>query len=408
LAEEKAPDLGRDVRIRVLTVIKGLGYGGAERILTDVVANHDRAAFDCEVAYVLSDNGALAPKLRSEGTVVHDLGARSAVDLTWLVTLRRHLSRGRFDIVHFHLPYTAALGRLAAASLPHRARPAVVYTEHSLWNKASIAVRWINRAGIARDQALIVVSDAARDALPPRLKPAAEVIVHGVDVSKATDLITRRDDLRARLRAELSVHPNDVLVLTVANYRSEKGYDVLLDAAGLLDRARAPVRFAAVGHGPLETELLRRRDELGLGDRFTFLGQRDDVLNLLGGADAFVLASRQEGLPVSLMEATSVGLPVIATAVGGVPNVLTDEVDALVVPPGDPAALAAAVSRVASDETIRERLSRAARERSALFDVTVATRRIEGIYRQLLADRRRLAATSRASDCSRSSATGQS
>lgn len=395
-------------RLRVLLAIKGLGYGGAERILVDMVAAHERSALEVEVAYIMEGNGALAPALEHQGTPVHCLGARSSADLTWLRSLRHLLVRGRFDVVHFHLPYTAALGRLVVATLSRRSRPAVVYTEHSLWNRASLAVRAINRIGVNRDQALFVVSEAARDALPRRLRPRAEVLLHGVDVSRADELIGRRQEVRSRLRAELGGGPEDVVTVTVANLRAEKGYDVLLEASSLLVRGDSPVIVAAVGHGPLESELKRRHAELGLGERFRFLGQRDDVLTVLAGADMFVLASRQEGLPVALMEATSVGVPVVATAVGGVPTVLADGMDAIVVPPGDPEALASALQQLATDVELRQRLGEAARDKSTVFDVTTATRRVEDVYRQLAAGRAEAGASSRASEHTRSSATGKS
>ena len=151
-------------------------------------------------------------------------------------------------------------------------------------------------------------------------------------------LIARRAELRARVRSELGVDDDELLFMTVANLRPEKGYDVLLEAAKAIADCDLPIRIAAVGRGPLSAALRARHLDLGLGDRFQFLGQRDDVLQLLAGADAFVLASHHEGLPVALMEATSVGLPIVASRVGGIPQVLEDEVDALLVPPGDPGA----------------------------------------------------------------------
>jgi glycosyltransferase involved in cell wall biosynthesis len=126
---------------------------------------------------------------------------------------------------------------------------------------------------------------------------------------------------------------------------------------------------------------------LALGDRFRFLGQRDDVLELLAGADAFVLASRQEGLPVALMEATSVGLPIVASSIGGVPQVLDDEVDALLVPPGDAHLLAEAMKRMASDPELRERLGQRARLKSSSFDISAANRAVGDIYLQVAGGR---------------------
>ncbi len=370
-------------RVRVLLVIKCLGYGGAERLLVDTVATSDRASFDCEVAYVLDAEDGLVPAIRDGGTTVHPLGAGGNADLRWMLRLRALLDEGSFDIVHFHLPYTAALGRLVVLTLPRARRPAVVYTEHSLWNKAAVVIRGLNRAGIGLDQSLIVVSEAAHQALPPALRDRARVVVHGLDVSRADALIARRSELQAEVRAELGVRPDQVLVMTVANLRPEKGYDVLLDTVRLLADRNLPVHVAAVGRGPLEDDLRRQQVALGLADRLQFLGQRDDVLRLLAGSDVFVLASRQEGLPVSLMEATSMGMPIVATAVGGVPQVIADEVDGLIVPPGAPVLLADALERLVTDPDLRRRLGQAAKEKSAMFDVAQASRVIEGIYRQL-------------------------
>ena len=134
---------------------------------------------------------------------------------------------------------------------------------------------------------------------------------------------------------------------------------------------------------PLSTTLHARHVELALGDRFQFLGQRDDVLELLAGVDAFVLPSLHEGLPVALMEATSVGLPIVATSVGGIPQILEDEVDALLVPPGDPGALVEAMTRLASDPALRERLGRRAKLRSSMFDIVEASRTVGDIYVQV-------------------------
>jgi L-malate glycosyltransferase len=375
-------------KLRILLVIKCLGFGGAERLLVDTVARGDRHSFEYEVAYVLAAEHALVPDIVSTGTPVHGLEGRGNTDMRWMGRLRRLIVDGRFDVVHFHLPYTAALGRLVVATLPSGRRPAVVYTEHSLWNKMAVLIKGINRATIGRDQALVVVSEAAHDALPHRLKARARVIVHGVDLSRSDALIADREAVRAEVRAELGVDSGDLLALTVANLRPEKGYDVLLDAARLAADRGLPLRFAAVGRGPLEDELRERSRQLGLEGRLQFLGQRHDVLRLLTAADLFVLASRQEGLPVSLMEATSTGAAIVATSVGGVPQVITDGVDGLVIPPGDPPALVDALERLVGDPGLRAELGRAAKLRSAMFDVTSACRQMEEIYRDVAGARR--------------------
>jgi len=371
-------------RPRVLLLIKCLGYGGAEQLMVDVAAHRDRESFDYEVAYVLAAENALAPFVAASGVTVHALGARHNADLRWMLTLRRLLVAGDFDVVHFHLPYAAALGRLVALSLPARRRPLLVYTEHSQWDKTALVLRVLNRAAIGADSGLIAVSDSSASALPESLRGRATVVVHGLDQGRAAGLRRQRDTVRRDVRRELGVADDEVLVMSVANLRAEKGYDVLLEAARLVVAGGAPVRFAAVGRGPQRAEVAALHDALGLGDRVLLLGQRDDVLRLLAGADIFVLASHYEGLPVAVMEASSVGLPIVTTAVGEIPRIFTDGLDALVVPPGQPRALATAVERLVADADLRRRLGEGALARSERFEISRAVARIEGLYTELL------------------------
>ncbi len=373
-----------DDRPRVLLLIKGLGLGGAERLLVDVVASRDRAHFHYEVAYVLSGQDALVPAMEAAEVPVHDLGGSASMDLRWTLALRRLLVQGRFDVLHAHLPYTAALARLVTVSLPRRHRPVVVYTEHSLWNKAAVVTKALNRLTVGIDRALIVVSVAARDALPRALRSRARVVVHGVNRERFDTLLGRRAEVRAEVRAELGVADHEVLALTVANLRSEKGYDVLLDAAQLVVAAGVPVRFVSAGRGPLEAELAAAADVAGLTEHLRFLHTRTDTVRLMIGADLFVLPSHQEGLPVALMEAMSAGLPVVATIVGGVPDIVTDGVEGLLVPPGRADLLARAVTRLAQDATLRTGLARGSLARSTMFDVRSAAAAIEAVYTELL------------------------
>jgi glycosyltransferase involved in cell wall biosynthesis len=385
--EEGVPTRVPGGPLRVLQVIKCLGYGGAERLLVDMVVTVDRSRFDYEVAYVLRRQDALVPAILAGGTPVHPLDAGHNADLRWMVGLRRLLVTGCFDVVHFHLPYAAAFGQLVVASLPRSFRPGVVYTEHSLWDHARLGNRVLLRGTMGRGERLVAVSQASYDALPASLQRRTTTVMHGVDLSLSDSLIARRAELRALVRSELVVDDDELLFMTVANLRPEKGYDVLLEAAKAIADCDLPIRIAAVGRGPLSDTLRVRHLDLCLGDRFQFLGQRDDVLQLLAGADAFVLASRHEGLPVALMEATSVGLPIVASGVGGIPQVLEDEVDALLVPPGNPGSLAQAMKRLASDPELRDRLGRRAKLRSSMFDIGEASRAVGDIYLQVARSR---------------------
>jgi glycosyltransferase involved in cell wall biosynthesis len=257
-----------------------------------------------------------------------------------------------------------------------------------MWDKMAVALKFLNRATIGLDDRLVVVSEAASRSLPRRLRRRAVVVIHGVDLTDARAAMAERDTLRSDVRRELGVPDGELLALTVANLRAEKAYDVLLRAAALSSAKDLPVRFAAVGRGPLRDELLEDHRSLGLEEHFRFLGPREDVWRLLAGADMFVLPSRQEGLPVAVMEAASMAVPLVVSAVGEFPALFTDGVDALVVPPEQPYALASAITKMAGDDELRVRLSQASAARSKLFDVTTAARTIEGIYDELVAARK--------------------
>jgi glycosyltransferase involved in cell wall biosynthesis len=275
----------------------------------------------------------------------------------------------------------AAVTRLLVRTM--RRRPAVLVTEHNRWPRHAAATRWANRLTMPLDDADVAVSDDVRNSMPRKLRTDVEVLVHGV----ALDEVRSHAGDRASARAELRTAPREVLAVIVANLRREKGYDVLLAAADHLRRTdpSSPVRFVSVGQGPLEAQLRARHAALGLGDRFLFLGYQPDALRWLAAADLFVLSSRHEGLPVALMEALALGVPVVATEVGGIPQAVTDGVEGLLVPPDRPEKLAAAVATLADDPTRRQAMGEAAFRRSGDFGIEPAQRRYESLYATLRA-----------------------
>jgi glycosyltransferase involved in cell wall biosynthesis len=179
------------------------------------------------------------------------------------------------------------------------------------------------------------------------------------------------------------VSDDEVLSLTVANLRRNKDYPTLLRAARAALDAEPRLRFAAVGQGPLAQEVAALHATLGLGDRFLLLGFRRDVHDLMAAADVFTLSSAHEGLPVAVMEAFAHGLPVVATAVGGLPQQVTDGAQGLLVPPGRPEALADALLTLARDPGMRARMGTAALSRAADYDIRRAVREQEGVYAEL-------------------------
>jgi L-malate glycosyltransferase len=378
--------------VRVLWLVKGLGPGGAEQLLVHQARAYARAAgsggsdpegLSFEAAYLVPWKDHHVAALVDAGVPTTCLDGARAWDLRWTWRLRRRLARDPVDVVHVHSPLVAAFTRLVVRTLPRHTRPALVYTEHNRWPRHQPATRLLNRLTIGLDDADLAVSDDVRASMAPRVRPRVEVLVHGVDLESVRARAAERDDVRA----ELGVGADEVVVGIVANFRREKAYDVFLAAAALAIAEEPSLRFVSVGQGPLEDEMRSRLAGLGAGDRVRLLGYRDDAVRVMSGFDVFTLTSTHEGLPVSLMDALALGLPVVATAVGGVPQAVTDGVEAVLVPPGRPDLLAGAYVALARDPDRRGAMAEAARARSAGFDVTVAAARQADLYRALAASR---------------------
>jgi glycosyltransferase involved in cell wall biosynthesis len=358
----------------VLWLTKGLGPGGTERLLVDVARTVDRSRFECLAAYLLPGKDHLVKALASAGVPSTCIGSGARVDLGWPARLRRLVTAERVDVVHVQAPYPAALARPALRAMGKN-RPAIVYTEHNSWDGYGLWTRIANAVTYPLDDARVAVSQ-------PASRHGTEVLVHGVDLEE----VRSHRPARERVRAELGLGEREVAILTVANLREHKDYPNLLRAARQVLDSGLPVRFLAVGQGPLEAEL--RAQAADLGDRFRFLGYRPDALDVMAAADVFVLASKAEGYPVSIMEALALGLPIVATSVGGVADAVRPGVEGLLVPPSRPDLLAGALEEVAGDPALRASMAAAGESRSALFDIRRATARLEEIYTSVTARRR--------------------
>jgi len=228
---------------------------------------------------------------------------------------------------------------------------------------------------------VIAVSDEVRRSMPSRHQASARTIVHGIDVDAVAALAADRD----AVRGELGIAPDELLVVTVANFRAPKGYPDLLRAASLVSARRPDVRFVIVGQGPLEPELRAEHARLRLDATVDIVGYRPDAQRLTAAADLFVLASHHEGIPVAVMEALAAGVPVVATRVGGLAEAIDDGMSGRLVPVRRPDLLADAVVALAADPDARRHLSAGASAASARFSATRSAGEIEAVYDRALA-----------------------
>jgi glycosyltransferase involved in cell wall biosynthesis len=366
---------------KVLIVIKGLGRGGAELLLVSAAPYLDRDRFEYRFAYLLPWKDALVGDLAAAGFPVHCLdGARGA---GWAGRLRSLARREGIDLIHVHSPVAAAGVRAAAGR-----RVRVVYTEHNVWGRYHRATWAANLVTFPRNDHVFAVSDEVRTSIrypgPLRLlpMPPLETLHHGLDPAAVAAWAGGSGG--DGVRAELGIAPDAPLVGSIANFKAAKDHASLLRAAVVVREAVPGVRFLLIGQGPLEAETRRLAAELGLDGTVIFAGFRSDAHRLAAALDVFTLSSTYEGLPVALIEAMALGRPCVVTSVGGVPEVLRDGSQGLLVPPGDPGALAAGLLHLLQDPELRARLGPAARERALDFDIRKAVRRMEQVYAGLL------------------------
>jgi len=355
-------------------------FGGTERALLQVLAGLDRSRWrpvllhrpESGLAPLLQEARHLGVELR---TVPQLRGAQGWARLPALV---QQIRRERAAVFHAHLtwPLACRMGLLGAAlarvpavvataqlfvdlppsgwtTMQHRVVSACV--DRYLAVSRQVAAQLRERFGVRADKITQVPNAVALDRFPRAVSPAP---------ARPTDPAVPHT------------------VLTVARLDPQKGLHDLVAAAALVPEARVMV----VGEGPerpaLETEIAR----LGLGDRVHLLGFRSDVPDLLAASDLFVLPSLFEGLPLSILEAMAAGKPVVATAIGGNDEAVVDGATGLLVPPGDPQALADAIRALLRDPERRRRLGEAGRRRAeAEFSATAMVRRIAAIYDELLA-----------------------
>ncbi len=342
--------------LRVCQLITELRPAGAERCVYSLATRLDRRGFEVHVAALRG--GAVAEWLARDGVGVTVLNVCCKLDLRALTALVRLLRRRRIELLHTHLFHADLAGRLAArlAGVPH-----LVHTVHVAEGRfrpwqyawARAADRWCDR--------IVCVSKAVRDDharkthLPPR---RYAVIYNGIDA----DAYARNARRRAELRKQWALGEEEVLLAFVGRLDRQKNVGLFLEAARRLRSDRGDVRAVIAGDGA-ERAVVEHFLRAGASSWATWLGQTDDVAGLLSAADVYVQTSRWEGFGLAAAEAMAAGLPVVATAVPGLTEVVEDGLTGLLVDSEAPDSLAGAISRLIRQPQLRDRLGLAGQRR---------------------------------------------
>jgi sugar transferase (PEP-CTERM/EpsH1 system associated) len=364
----------------VCHLLHSLHVGGAEVLaarLARRLGDRFRFVFAC-----LDDLGPLGEQLRAEGFAVEVLGRRPGVDWRCSVRLGRLLRRQRVAVLHAH-QYTPFFYGLTARLVCRR--PALLFTEHGRHHPDYPRRKriWLNRLLLQRRDRVVAVGAAVRQALIANEGLPAErvaVITNGIDLAPYAGPAPDRD----AVRRELGAGPDDWLIVQVARLDYLKDHATALRALAHAVGRLPNARLVLVGDGPERPAIERLRAEAGLADRVWLLGPRGDVPRLLRAADLFLLTSISEGIPLTVIEAMAAGLPVVATRVGGVPEVVDDGVTGLLAAAGDAGALAAHLVALAGQPDQAREMGRRGRDRAwAVFSEERMVDAYARLYREM-------------------------
>lgn len=367
-------------RLRVLYLIdQAIDTGGAERFALGLATHLPADRFELWVCSTRGAEPAASEQLRAAGVHHLHLGRRGKVDVWRFGRLVALLRRHRFDIVHGHMFGSNLWGCLIGRAC----RVPIIIAHEQTWSYEGEPVRrWLDGHVIGRLSTRFVAV-STRDA-------ERMMSVEGVPAQKIVMIpnayVPRPGSGDTDLRAELGLGPATPLIVVVAQLRPQKALEVLLEAFPRVREAVPETHLAIAGDGECRSALEAQARTLGQAERVHFLGRRSDVDAILRAGDVAVMSSDFEGTPLVAYECIANRTPLVATAVGGLPDIIEDGRTGRLVPPRDPRALATAIVELLSDPAQRAEIVAAAAQRAEEFTIATATSRFAALYERLAAD----------------------
>ena len=372
------PDARR--RITVFHLIGSLRVGGAEQQVVSLAPLFDKQKFKVMVC-AMQPGGALRDRLDQAGIEYICINYRIRSYIPVMLRFISLLKREKVDILHTHMYTASRFGRIAGVIAGVRV---MIATDHGRdpWKKwwdiafdRIMIKRTALRIGVSQD--LVDIIKMCENPPPEKLA----MIPNGVD----SERFKCGEGERNRVRAEFGIADDEILVGAVGRLVDPKAFHILIEAVSLLARRMPRVRLVLVGDGNLRPELEKQAADLGVPGLVLFAGMRMDIPAVLSAIDVFTISSKSEGLPVSLLEAMVAGRPIVTTKVGGIPEVVGDHQEALLVEPNNPTALADAIAEVILNPEPAAQRARLAQEKATSeYSVAATVRTLEQVYCRLL------------------------
>ena len=368
-------------KVKVMQIVPMLSPGGAERVAVHIARGLNRRRYEpmvisfsgrvgCDLDYMLED----------AGIEVRYLGKHPGFDYRVYSRLDSVLKECEPDVIHTHLHVL----RYALPSMLLRKRIAMVHTVHNLAEREiEPRARLIQRYALTHGVEPVAVAEEVAGSLSKLYGVRhCRVIANSIP----TDLYANPQIPRREWRAKHGFQDSDVLFVCVARFAPQKNHALLLESFAQGPASDPRAHLVLVGEGNLRADLEEHAGKLNLDGRVHFLGLRSDIPDVLGAMDVFVLSSDYEGNPLSVLEAMASGLPIVSTAVGGVPNLFETGKEGFLVPARDPQGLAKSMNSLLKYELVRRSMGTAASTRAkANFDVANMVRAYEEVYEDQLA-----------------------
>lgn len=367
-------------KIKIIRVVVGLNQGGVQQMTLNLFEGLNRDLFE-PIALAIENSGVIGAEIERVGFKVINLGLHrdNFSFLKIIKELRSVFIKEKPHIVHGSSYYPSVYSRIAAklASVP-----VLISHEHTIFQKGRLKRQLIGHF-ISRftDKHIAVSEEVKRHVVEwyriPQEK--VEVIYNGVATEYFNPKFPKEDS-----KKRLNIEPDTFIIGYVGRLDPEKGHRYLFEALNML-KDNFPLKALMLGTGRREREAINQAKETGVAEIVEFLGYRRDIPEILSAFDVFVLPSIQEGFSNALVEAMSMGCPVIATAISGNKEAIVDGVEGFLVPPRNPEAIASAIERLFKDKELRDSMYSSARKKvEEKFSLKKHIEQVENLYITLL------------------------
>ena len=367
---------------KILHIVEDLKVGGLEKVLASIVLSLDKKKYNVQV-WCLARGGDTAQALIDKGISLKILNLESYYNPFNIIHLGLAMKRERFQLIHAHGYFAGTFGRLAAILARVPVIIAHVHSTYYHYNKRNLLIEKF--LSVFTDR-IICVSQAVERfvTVNERIRKEKTCLIYNA-VDYPDSLINGA--CKKHIRASLGTDAEAIIITIVASLTAHKGHGILLSAFQQVFMTHPSIRLLIIGDGPLREQLETAVQRQMMDTSIVFMGIRNDVLELLQVSDIFVLPSIiREGLGVALIEAMAVGLPIIGTDLGGIPEVIEDGENGFLVSPGSSEKLAEALKKLVNDQALRTGMGRRGRQiYEEKFTMPKMIRQIETLYDQLLA-----------------------